>query len=369
MDRVRRKIVDQIGRLTHHKAVVGAPPGTLNETPEARRPTIRVITYGPETIEEKELTSVAELKGLQGSAPVVWVDVDGVDHVETIRALGEHFDLHPLALEDVMNVHQRPKIEDYDDQIYAVVRMPVGQGSVQLEQVSLFFGKGWVLTLQERPGDCFDPVRTRLRHGRGRIRNAGADYLAYAVLDTIIDSYFPVVEDFDEKLERLEDRIHAGAGPTAAAELHEYRQGLHALRRQLYPTREALGFLARTEEVEIEEATRVFLRDCQDHAARLLDAVDSSRDLCAGLMDIYLSANDHRMNEVMKVLTIIATLFMPLGFIAGLYGMNFDAQSSPWNMPELSWRYGYPYALGIMAITSLLLLAFFWRRGWLGRRD
>ena len=237
------------------------------------------------------------------------------------------------------------------------------------EQLSLVVGKDFVLTLQERPGDCFDPVRARLRQDPSRMRTHGADYLAYALLDALIDSYFPVLEHFGEALENsgAGGRGAAGPGPGRRASTR-LKRDLLELRRALWPLREIMSHLLRDETPFIGAATRVYLRDCDDHVFQLMDMLEIDREVASGLMDLHLSSVSLRTNEIMKVLTIIATIFIPLGFIAGVYGMNFKPEVSPWNMPELDWYFGYPFALGLMLAVALGLLGYFWRKGWIGRR-
>ncbi|RMH37511.1 MAG: magnesium and cobalt transport protein CorA [Deltaproteobacteria bacterium] len=352
------------------RAVRGAPPGVLDPPANAPRPRIALIEYGPDGASERAVESIAELAAPAPSAAVRWINIDGVGDADVFAALGDAFHLHPLALEDAVHVHQRPKVDDYGDHIYFVARMPAGEEPLVLEQISVFVGRGFAITVQEHPGDCLDPVRERIRGARGRIRGAGPDYLLYAVVDAIMDAYFPIVDRLNVRLEQIEERVLLSPGDGVVAEVHAIRHDLHLLRRTLTASREALGALVRRDSDLVGDDTRAFLRDCQDHVDQLLDAVEACRELSASLMDLHASAVANRMNEVMKVLTLIATIFIPLSFIAGVYGMNFDRSASPWNMPELGWRYGYPLALAAMLATALAFLWFFWRRGWLSlRRD
>lgn len=338
----------------------------LSVDPEAPKPRLQVIAYGPEELTEREDIQVSDISALRAKAPVIWVNVDGLGDEAILRQLGELFDLHRLALEDVVNVHQRPKVERYGEVYFIVVRMPRGSDPLETEQVSLFLGKGFVLTFQEQVGDCLDPVRQRIRQKGPRLRNGGADYLAYALIDALTDAYFPLLEHYAEILERIEDDVLQHPEQTTISRLHQAKRDLMSLRREIWPLRELLSTLTREETPLIGDSTRLYLRDCYDHAIQLLELVESSRDLASGLMDLYLSSLSNRMNEVMKVLTIIATIFIPLSFIAGLYGMNFNTARSRWNMPELDWPFGYPLALGLMAVVALGLLVYFRRRGWLG---
>jgi magnesium transporter len=325
--------------------------------------------YGADRLEERDLESVAALKDFRHRAlGVLWVNIEGVGDAATFKELGDLFGLHSLALEDVVNLHQRPKAEDYDDHVYVVLQKPASDDIAALEQVSIFFGSDYVITVQKGlPGDYLEPLRQRIRGARGRIRQRGADYLAYAVMDAIIDSFFPVVEQLNSRLEQFEDEVVNLTGHEVVTEIHAARHDLHVLRRVLASSREAIGLLVRGETGPVSEPILPFLRDCHDHTAQLLDAVEALRELVVGLMDLHLAETSNRMNEVMKILTIIATIFIPLSFIAGLYGMNFDRTSSSWNMPELGWRLGYPFALSLMVATSVGFLLYFRHRGWLGK--
>ncbi|MEK7703525.1 MAG: magnesium/cobalt transporter CorA, partial [Myxococcota bacterium] len=318
--------------------------------------------------DEGHVGAPSEIAAWRRPGRVLWLDVVGLGDAELVLELGSLFALHSLALEDAVNVHQRPKAEDYGDSVYVVLRMPSLVGSLDLEQVSFFLGTDFVITLQQHAGDLFGPVRERIRHDKGRVRQHGADYLAYALIDAIVDHYFPILEQYGERLDTLEERILARPEPASVSEVHAIRHELYALRRALWPTRDALAELGRTEATAISHETQLFLRDCHDHAVQLIDMVEACRELAASLMDLYLSGLSQRMNEVMKVLTLIATIFMPLAFVAGLYGMNFDPAASPWNMPELRWPFGYAFALALMASIAGGMLGYFRRKGWLGDR-
>jgi len=293
---------------------------------------------------------------------VVWIDVQGLGDEPLLRQLGERFGLHLLALEDLVNAPQRPKIEEYREQVLIITRMARFAGRAELndEQVGLVLGPGYVLSFQERYGDVLEPVRVRIREGLGPIRSAGADYLAYALLDTIIDGYYPVVEHLGEVLARLEDQILARPGARTLTRLNRVKGVLVALRRGIWPQREALNRLLRDGSRFISPEVRVYLRDTHDHAAQLVDVVDSHREMVAGLLNTYLSALSNRTNEVMKLLTIMASIFIPLTFMAGVYGMNFEA------MPELHSPWGYPALMAVMVLTAVGMLFYFRRRGWLG---
>ncbi|MDH3201092.1 MAG: magnesium/cobalt transporter CorA [Myxococcales bacterium] len=326
------------------------------------------MTYDADRVDEHSVDHVSELELLRDdSAKVTWVNIDGHGDRETFSQMGELFGLHALALEDVMNLHQRPKFEDYGETDFVVLRMPSMTPHLDLEQVSMFVGESFLITIQERPGDCFDALRDRIRKNKGQVRRRGSAYLAYSVLDAIVETFYPVIERYGDQLEELETRVLANATENVVPEIHAIRHDLRMLRRSIVPTREVLSAMARADAGDPQDNTHIFLRDCHDHTVQLLEALDTNRELASSLMDLHLSNVSMRMNEVMKVLTIIATIFIPLGFLAGLYGMNFDGHVSAWNMPELRWRYGYPFALGIMGLTAIGLVFFFRSKGWLGK--
>ncbi|HEX9768931.1 MAG TPA: magnesium/cobalt transporter CorA [Kiloniellales bacterium] len=344
----------------------GSSPGTLIADPSATKPDIHLIGYGPESVEERDIEDVRELQSIVGKSPVTWVNVDGLGDVEVIRALGKIFGLHRLTLEDVVNVHQRPKVENYSDHAFIVTRMIKSRNAPETEQISMFLGEGFLLTFQERKGDCFDLIRERIRRNRGILRESKADYLAYTLIDAVMDSYFPVLEAYGERLEALEDSVMAEPSARQVSEIHNLKRDLLLLRRAIWPQREMINGLTRQSSPFVSEQTEVYLRDCYDHAFQLMDILETYREVAFGLVDVYLSSMSARMNEIMKVLTIIATIFIPLGFIASLYGMNFDYAVSPWNMPELHWYLGYPFALGLMVLLAGVLLYNFRRKGWIG---
>lgn len=352
-------------RRRRRRRVVGTAPGTVTVDPTAPKPVIHVLAYGPDDFVEQPIADPGEVREFLGKWPVTWINVDGLGDAETIRALGEIFGLHQLALEDVANVYQRPKVEEYGERLFVIVRMMTVNTPALSEQVSLFLGKGFVLTFQERPGDCFDPVRERIRHARGRVRQAGADYLAYALLDSVVDAYFPIIEHYGDQLESMESQVFGRPDTETAAAIHRLKRQVVNLRRVIWPLREAVNALLRDSSPLITDDTRIYLRDCYDHAFQIMDLVETHRESASDLMNLYLTCVSNRMNEVMKVLTVIATIFIPLTFIAGIYGMNFDRES-PLNMPELGWDWGYPACLAAMLVVTIGMLIFFRRKGWLG---
>jgi magnesium transporter len=345
----------------------GTAPGTITADPGAPRPVISLIAYNRESITERHIEDVKEIEAVLGKYSVIWVNVVGLGDAGVVEEIGRIFKLHRLALEDVVNIDQRPKVEHYGDYMFIVARMPSVQERLSTEQYSLFLGSNFVITFDERPGDCLEHVRDRIRHRRGKIRDTGPDHLAYAILDSIIDAYFPVVEQYGERLEELEDASVHGQQRDTPSRLLLVRHDLIMFRRAVWPLRDTLSSLYRDETELISEDTRVYIRDCYDHAVQLLDVIEMYREVTSGLMELYMSGMSNRMNEVMKVLTMMSTVFIPLTFIVGVYGMNFHTERSPWNMPELDWYYGYPACLLVMAITAGLLTYYFYRKGWLAR--
>lgn len=408
------KMMRKVSKPFRRRIKPGEAPGTVCIDPKAPKSIVTVMAYGPGPNDFVERTLGADLfdelpRFLQRHT-VTWVNVDGLGDADVIEGLGALFCLHPLALEDVIHVHQRAKVEEYEKQLFLVARMvafepphhdngssadpnhsphnsnhAANTASVSLvadpgpipddhrpesEQVSLFLGERHVLTFQERPGtDSFDPVRARLRRRRDRFIELGADYLAYALLDAIVDGYFPVLEELGARLERLDADILADVGGDHLTRLHRLRGDLLMLRKNLWPQREAIHSLVRERHPLICAETHVFLRDCYDHTVQLLDVVETYRELCADLREYHYAQVSTRTNEVMKLLTIISTIFIPLSFLAGVYGMNFDPDVSPYNMPELKTRFGYPVTLAAMALIGGGLMAWFWRKGWLRRED
>jgi magnesium transporter len=348
----------RVGKRYHQP---GTAPGTL-KAPEKRVEQVRitVIDYGPERLEEKTITRVEQLFPYRDSPTVTWINIEGLHDVPALEALGKHFGFHPLALEDVLNCGQRPKLEDYGEYHFLIMKSLLHGDRLETEQISFFLGGNYVITLQEVPGDSFEAVRERIRRGKGMIRKAGPDYLAYALIDALVDEFFPVLEKYGEQIETLETELLANPAPETIQEIHRVKRELLLLRRTAWPERDVIAAMQREESDVIHPETQVFLRDCHDHTIQVIDMIETYRDLAAGMLDVYLSSVSNRMNEIMKVLTIISTIFIPLTFIVGLYGMNFH------NMPELSSRWGYPAVVIVMAVIAALMLLYFWRKGWLG---
>jgi magnesium transporter len=346
----------------------GSMPGTLDIDPDSPPPVIVLIDYNDAKAVRLEVASPEECIPYLDTESVSWVDVKGLGNEDILQRLGRVFTLHPLVLEDVVNVPQRPKVEEHSNQLLIIARMVTLKDDSETfinEQVSLILGKHYLLTVQEEPDyDSFGPIRERIRTNKGTIRKHGADYLAYALLDSIIDGFFPVLESYGERLEELEDEVVANPTRKTLEKIHSLKRELLSLRRAIWPQRDAINSLIRDGSELISDEVRVYLRDCYDHTVQVLDMVETYRELASSLMDIYLSSVSNKMNEVMKVLTVMSSVFIPLTFIAGVYGMNFNPDASPWNMPELNWYWGYPACIAIMVITAVTLIFFFWRRGW-----
>ncbi len=354
------------GFSTRRLSPPGSSPGTLIVDPDAPPPKIQVIAYGEDDLIEQEIADPATLKEFLDRWPVTWVNVDGLGDIERLQAVAAVFELHPLELEDVLNVGHRPKLDENPHHLFLIMKMPSIVEHVHLEQVCIFIGRNFVLSFQEKTGDCLDPVRQRLRSARGRIRKSRSDYLAYAILDAVVDSYFPVLEQYAERLDNIEDEIVQNPSDEVLSHIHEAKKDLLALRRSIWPLRDMLNIMIRDSSDFIGETGRVYLRDVYDHVVQLIDLIETYREFGSSLTDYYLSIVSNRMNEVMKVLTVIATIFIPLTFIAGIYGMNFDATVSPWNMPELRWYWGYPVVLGVMLLLGLGSFLYFRHKKWIG---
>ncbi|PHP69046.1 magnesium and cobalt transport protein CorA [Zhengella mangrovi] len=345
--------------ITRRRVPVGAPPGTLVVDPTAAQPVMRVMTWSETACEEHENVRLDDLAGLRSRGSRIWLDVVGTGDTAFFESLGSLFGIDPLVLEDVVNLNQRPKAEDYPGYAYVVLHMVSGLSVGSREQLSIIFGRDFVITVQERADDCLDPVRERLRRGKPRIRAAKGDYLAYAIIDAVVDAYFPLAENLGEQLEEMEDIITVDPEPEHIARLHGLKRELVSLKRSLWPMREVMSALRDEDNDIVEHDTRRYLRDVHDHVLQLIDIIETCREIATGLHDLYLSSISNRMNEVMKVLTIIATIFIPLSFLAGIWGMNFT------DMPELHWAHGYPLALGTMALIALGLLGWFRWKDWL----
>ena len=341
----------------------GLPPGTLVHVGEKKvdKVRIRLVDYDEKQIQEREVEEIEACFAFKDEPTVSWINIDGLHDLRAIEKLGGFFGIHPLILEDIVNTGQRPKAEDFQDYVYIVLKMlsqEEGQSHIKGEQVSFVLGPNFLISFQEREGDVFNGVRERLRKGKGRIRKAGSDYLMYALLDAIVDQYFIILEIFGERIESAEEELIGDFVRETLETIHSMKREMIFFRRQVWPLREVIGGLARGEISLISQPTQVYLRDVYDHTIQVIDTIESLRDVLSGLLDIYLSTLSNKMNEVMKVLTIIATIFIPLTFIAGVYGMNFKY------MPELAWRWGYFAVWGVMVLVFVTMLAYFKRKAW-----
>ena len=342
----------------------GQPPGTPLFVGRRQMEEVRIsyIRYNENLYEEKEKSTPEECAGLCRSEDVIWVNVQGIHDERTVEELGNLFSLHSLTIEDIVNTMQRPKFEDFDRYIFVILKMLEYSDenvAIETEQVSLILGNGFVITFQEKPGDVFDPVRERIRAGKGRIRKAGPDYLAYALMDAVVDSYFLILESIGDRIEDIEDKVILEPEPGTISDIHRFKRAMLFMRRTVWPLREEIALLEKSGSTLVAESTSVFLRNLYDHTIQVIDTIETYRDIISGMHDTYLSSVSNRMNEVMKVLTIIATIFIPLTFIAGVYGMNFRY------MPELKWEFGYFATLGIMLVVAVIMIIFFRKKKWI----
>jgi magnesium transporter len=347
-----------------HKA--GLPPGSLVHIGKRKveKTRITIIDYDEEHFQEKEAKSIEECFPFKDKPTVTWVNIDGIHDVDIIEQVGRHFAIHPLVLEDILNTGQRPKAEDFEEYLFFVVKMLLcdqteQNGTASSEQVSILVGPRWVISFQERRGDVFEAIRDRIRNDKGRIRKAGPDYLAYALIDAIVDGYFIVLESLGDRIESLEDEVIEDPDTATLQAINDLRRQMISLRRSVWPLREVIASLERGGSSLLQESTMTYLRDLYDHTVQVADTIETYRDMIAGARDTYLSSLSNRMNEIMKVLTIIATIFIPMTFIAGIYGMNFEF------MPELGWRGSYFVVWGIMLAVAGVMIAYFKRKDWI----
>ncbi|MFK7768403.1 MAG: magnesium/cobalt transporter CorA [Mariniblastus sp.] len=346
---------------------VGARPGTLAVGEESVEPRIRLIRYDMQpgsVAKDERVDDIQDLRVVLDADAVTWIDVQGFGDLETIERIGEMFSIHPLALEDMVNVPQRPKAEIYGENVLIITRM-VGldqNNEVQMEQVAVLLSKNFVITFQEQYGDILDPLRERIGDSTSRMRKHGSDYLMYAIVDTIVDGYYPVIDKLGDHLEELENRVMENPSTESLVELNKTKNLLVNLRRAVWPQREAVNSMVRDDNTLISQEVRLFLRDTYDHCIQSAEVIEMYREMATGLINIYLSSVANRSNEVMKVLTIMASIFIPLTFMAGIYGMNFEY------MPELKFRWAYPIFWGVMTATGVGMVVYFWRKGWIGKK-
>ena len=353
-----------MGRVVKERSVKsGLPPGTLIHIGEKSDREIRVsvIDYGEKHFEEKEIKALKECFYFTDPSIISWINVEGLHEIEVIREVGGCQGLHPLVMEDILNTDQRPKVEDYGDYLYIVLKMfRNGKvGEIVSEQVSLILGANFVISFQEGiRGDVFEPVRERVRNDTSKVRSMGADYLTYCLMDAIVDNYFVVLEETEEKIEALEEEVVADPSPETVRKMYKLKREMIFLRRAVWPLREVLAAMTRRDSKLISDPVGIYLRDVYDHVIQVADIIDVSREMLSGMLEIYLSSTNNRLNEVMKFLTVIATIFMPLSFLASLWGMNFK------NMPELEMRWGYPVALCLMFSVALAMVLWFRKKRW-----
>jgi magnesium transporter len=349
-------------KKSSHKA--GLPPGTLVHIGERKtdRVTIDIFDYDGTHFEEKKDVRIEDCTEYKETSTVTWFNVVGIHDVDRIENLGRLFQIHPLTLEDIVHTGQRPKLDELEDYLFLTLKMidyDEAKHEMAVEQVSIILGPKFVISFQEAEGDVFNPVRDRIRRGRGRIRNMGSDYLAYALIDAVVDNYFAVLENIGEQIEALQEEVLSDPTPQTLETIQETKRKMIFLRKSLWPLREVISALHRGESPLIHDSIRIYLRDVYDHTIQVIDSVETFRDMTGGTLDVYLSSLSNKMNQVMKVLTIIATIFIPLTFLAGVYGMNFRY------MPELEWRWAYPLIWSVMVGLGVVMFIGFKRKKWL----
>jgi magnesium transporter len=351
-------------RIKRRSRKAGLPPGTLVHIGERKQESVRItlIDYDEQNVREKQVDEIEQCFQFKTTPTVTWINIDGLHDIQVIEKIGKNFDFHPLILEDILNTGQRPKLEDFESYIFIVLKMLTyddDEETIKSEQVSMILGHNFVISFQEIQGDVFENIRERIRTAKGRIRKMSCDYLLYTLLDAIVDNYFAIMEKFGEKIESLEEQLVSDPDEKILQKIHSMKRELISLRKSVWPLRELVSGLQRSESSLISEPTIIYFRDVYDHTIQVIDTVETFRDMVSGMLDIYLSSISNRMNAVMKVLTIIATIFIPLTFVAGIYGMNFKF------MPELEWKWGYFIVLIIMAVAAAAMLIYFRRKKWL----
>jgi magnesium transporter len=354
-----------VRRLKKRSEKAGLPPGSLIHIGDrlTEKTKITVFDYDEAHLQEKEIKTVGECRQFKDSPTVAWIHIEGIHDTQILEELGAVFGLHPLTLEDILNTDQRPKMEDFCEYIYIVLKTFTNHADenneTTSEQISIILGPTFVISFQEKETDIFKPIRERIRAGKGRLRKSGADYLAYSLIDTIVDNYFTILEHLGEKIEIIEESLVKNPSTQTLQAIQHMKREMIFLRKSVWPLRETISSLERTECQLIQESTGLFLKDIYDHTIQVIDTIETYRDMLSGILDIYLSSISNRMNEIMKVLTIIATIFMPLTFLAGVYGMNFKY------MPELEWHWGYFFILSIMITIAVFMLVYFRKKRWL----
>ena len=354
-----------VRRLKKRSEKAGLPPGSLIHIGDrlTEKTKITVFDYDEAHLQEKEIKTVGECRQFKDSPTVAWIHIEGIHDTQILEEMGAVFGLHPLTLEDILNTDQRPKMEDFCEYIYIVLKTFTNHADenneTTSEQISIILGPTFVISFQEKETDIFKPIRERIRAGKGRLRKSGADYLAYSLIDTIVDNYFTILEHLGEKIEIIEESLIKNPSTQTLQAIQHLKREMIFLRKSVWPLRETISSLERTECHLIQESTGLFLKDIYDHTIQVIDTIETFRDMLSGILDIYLSSISNRMNEIMKVLTIIATIFMPLTFLAGVYGMNFKY------IPELEWHWGYFLLWGVMIIIAVFMLVYFRKKRWL----
>ncbi len=357
-------------KLIKKSKSIGQPPGTLIYEGKIRPDEVKItiFDYDEKEFQEKTVKTAEECIPFKDKPTVTWINLDGIHRIDILQKLSLYYNLHHLVLEDILNINQRPKIEDLSAYIYIAAKMlsyDDKTSEISEEQVSILFGSNFLITFQEeKPGDVFDVTRERIRNNKGKIRKMGPAYLAYALLDAIVDNYFIILENIDEKIELIEEELIANPVPRTLHQINELKRYIIFLRKSVWPLREVINGITRSGSPLIQENTLIYFNDVYDHTIQVIDTIEAFRDIVSGMLDIYLSSLSNRLNQIMKVLTIIATIFMPLTFIAGIYGMNFNTAASFLNMPELNWRFGYLFALSVMALAAFGMLVYFRRKKW-----
>lgn len=355
---------------TKRSSKTGLPPGSLVYVGEKKVDRVKItgIDYDKSRYEKKSVERIEETFTYKDTSTISWINIDGLHDINILESISRHYNIHTLVLEDILSTHQRPKVEILDDYIFGILKMisyDHEEEEINVEQISLILGKNFVITFQEAQGDIFDPLRARIEGGKGRARKSGSDYLAYAIMDIVVDHYFLVLENLGERIEDLEEAVLEDHDSSVVEKIHILKRQLIDLRKLIWPLREVISSLQRDESPLIKKATSRFLSDLYDHIVQIIDTLETYREMVSSLLDIYLTMVSNRMNEVMKVLTIIATIFIPLSFLAGVYGMNFDTGISPFNMPELEFPFGYLMFWGLAVLVAGGLLMYFKRKRWL----
>ena len=346
----------------------GSAPGVLTANPLAQHTELLVMGYGPDGFQEQSCTHIEEIEKFVAAWPTVWVNVVGLENIELIEKIGNLFQLDRLSLEDVLDITHRPKVEYYENYVFTIIKGALYTDQFESEQLSIFLKKNVVIVFEEKAGTSFTQVRDRIRRGTGKIRLSGTDYLYYALLDEVIDKYFPILDKLNQQLAGLEDEIMVGATQSTTKDViqnvHHTKSDLLLMHKNIWPVSDIISMIIREDTLLITKPVRAYLRDCFDHSAQANELTQFYRDTASGLLNTFLAYEGHKTNDIVKTLTIISAIFIPLNFIAGIYGMNFDTKTSRFNMPELEWVYGYPFALGLMMVVALFMMVRFKRRGW-----